>query len=245
LDWQSNVVRWIAALVVMLWSLPAFAQDPPTLPPTPTTKPAQPRAPREPIGIRGFVTFGNFRARAADTFDAVLGSNMGLIFGGGAHVLLPGGFYIEASASRFRRDGERVFIAGDQEIFPLGIPLQVTLTPLEITGGWRYRHCPRPVKGRVAACRPSVIPYVGGGFSSYRYEETSDFSMAEDDVDERFSGFHVLGGVEYRATPLLSVGGELAWSTIADAIGEGGVAAVFNETDLGGITIRLKVSIGR
>jgi hypothetical protein len=66
-----------------------------------------------------------------------------------------------------------------------------------------------------------------------------------DDVDERFSGFHLLGGVEYRAMPWLAVGGELAWSSIADALGEGGVSAAFNETDLGGLTMRLKVSIGR
>lgn len=232
-------------LALVLWPVSSFAQDPPPLPPkAPATRPAAQARPRETIGVRGFFTVGNFIARSADTFETVLGTNAGLIFGGGAHVLFPRGFYVEASASRFSREGERVFIGPDQEIFPLGIPLEVTLTPLEITGGWRYRHCPRP-KGRPVVCRPSVIPYVGGGFSSYRYQETSDQSIAEDDVDERFAGFHLLGGVEYRAMPWLAVGGELAWSSIADALGEGGVSAAFNETDLGGLTMRLKVSIGR
>lgn len=239
------MTRFLVALAVLLWPVWSFAQDPPALPPkAPAPKSATQTGPRETIGVRGFVTVGNFSARAADTFDAVLGSNAGLIVGGGAHVLLPRGFYVEASASRFTGEGERVFVGADQEIFPLGIPLEVTLTPLEITGGWRYRHCPRP-KGRPVVCRPSVIPYVGGGFSSYRYQETSDQSIAEDDVDERFAGFHLLGGVEYRAMTWVTVGGELAWSSIADALGEGGVSAAFNETDLGGISIRLKVSIGR
>lgn len=240
------MTRCVFALAIVLWPVLTFAQDPPTLPPkAPARQPATQARPRETIGVRGFVTVGNFSARSADTFEAVLGSNAGVIFGGGAHVLLPRGFYVEASASRFRREGERVFVGADQEIFPLGIPLEVTLTPLEITGGWRYRHCPRTAKRTTTMCRPAVIPYVGGGFSSYRYQETSDFSATEDDVDERFAGFHLLGGVEYRAMPWLAVGGELAWSSIADAIGEAGVSAAFNETDLGGMTLRLKISIGR
>jgi hypothetical protein len=238
----------VAALLLIVSSSATLAQGKPS-PPAPqkpaTPKPTTPASPRETIGVRGFATLGGFWARAADTFDAVLGSNAGFVFGGGAQVLFPRGFFVEASASRFRREGERVFIGPDQELFPLGIPLEVTLTPFEITGGWRYRHCPRTVKTRAVVCRPTVVPYGGGGFSSYRYQETSDFADDDDNVDERFGGFHLLGGVEYRATPWLAVGGELAWSSIPDAIGEGGVSAAFNETDLGGITMRVKISVGR
>jgi hypothetical protein len=224
---------------------PAFAQGKPA----PPTKPAPPRpaaaqAPADPIGIRGFVTFGNFSATARESFEAVLGSNSGPIFGGGAHVLLPRGIYVEVAASRFSRDGERVFVAGD-DIFPLGIPVEVTLTPLEFTGGWRYRHCPRTPKTRSLPCRPTIVPYVGGGLSSYRYQETSDFADEDENVDDRFNGFHILGGVEYLPVRWMAIGGEVAWSSIADAIGEGGVSAAFNEDNLGGTTIRLKISFGR
>jgi hypothetical protein len=130
-------------------------------------------------------------------------------------------------------------------VFRLGIPLEVTITPIEITGGWRYRRCPRTSKPRVGGCRPTIVPYGGGGYSSYRYQETSDFADADEDVDERFGGFHVVGGVEYLPLGWMAVGGEVAWSSIADALGEGGVSAAFDENNLGGTTIRLKISIGR
>lgn len=243
------MTRWWAlplALMVWLGAAPAFAQAKPAAPakPSPTQPPATRSSRGEGIGVRGFVTFGNFTARAAETFDAVLGANSGPVFGGGGQVLLPRGLYVELSAARFRRDGERVFIGPNQQIFPLGIPVEVTLTPLEITGGWRYRHCPRTPRTRTRICRPTVVPYVGGGLSSYRYQETSQFSDG-DDVDARFSGFHALGGVEYRALAWLAVGGEFAWSSIADALGDGGVAAVFEENNLGGTTLRVKISVGR
>lgn len=236
-------MRALVAVLLLLVPAVAGAQSKPT--PPSSRRPAAQTTAQEPIGIRGFVTFGSFRARSSDTFEAVLGSNVGPIVGGGAQVLLPYGLYVEVSASRFRRDGGRVFIGPNQEVFPLGIPLEVSLTPLEFTGGWRYRHCPRTLKGRASVCRPSVVPYVGGGFSSFRYQETSDFGDAEDDVNERFNGFHLVGGVEYRAMPWLSVGGELGWSSVPDALGGGGVSAAFNENDLGGAAIRLKINIGR
>jgi opacity protein-like surface antigen len=240
------MARIVIALMLVLWSTTVYAQRKPDPPRKPAPqRPTTPPGPQDTIGIRGFVTFGSFTARATDTFDTLFGSNAGLVFGGGGQVLFPGGWYVELSASRFRREGERVFVGANQEIFPLGIPLEVTLTPLELTGGWRYFHCPRPIKGPPRPCRPTVVPYLGGGFSSYRYQETSDFSGAGDDLDERFSGFHLLGGAEYRVTPFVAVGGELAWSTIADAIGEGGVSAAFDEDNLGGFTVRLKISIGR
>ena len=237
------MMRAVLAAILLLSSTIAYAQSKPAPPSTPRST-AQVSG-GDPIVVRGFLTFGGFSARATDTFDAVLGSNAGPIFGGGAQVLLPRGFYVEGSASRFRRDGERVFIGPNQEVFNLGIPLEVAITPLELTGGWRYRHCPRAIKARPGVCRPTVVPYVGGGFSSYRYQETSEFGDADDNVDERFSGFHLIGGVEYRAMQWLAVGGELAWSSIPDAIGAGGVSAAFNEDDIGGATFRLKISVGR
>jgi hypothetical protein len=239
-----SIRRTLTLLILILCSGTAYAQGTPSTP-TPTQKPIRAAAPREPIAVRGFGTLGNFIARSSDTFETVLGTNAGLVFGGGAQVVLPSGVYVEVSASRFHQTGERVFVGPNQEIFRLGIPLTVTITPLEITGGWRYRHCP-PTRGpRVAPCRPAVVPYVGAGLSSYRYQETSEFENNDEDVDERFAGYHVVGGIEYRAATWLAVGGEFGWSTVPDAIGDAGVSAAFNESDLGGMTLRLKVSVGR
>lgn len=199
------------------------------------TSPAYAQSNNNTIGVRGFVTFGSVTFSAEDSFDAVLGSPSGPIFGGGGQVLLPWGLFVQVAASRFSADGERAFIgpAPEREVFRLGIPLEVTVTPLEVSGGWRLRRWDR------------VVPYGGGGFSSYRYKETSDFAESGDDIDDRFSGFHVLGGVEYLALPWMAVGGEVAWSSIADALAQGGVSAAFNEDNLGGTTLRLKISFGR
>ena len=50
---------------------------------------------------------------------------------------------------------------------------------------------------------------------------------------------------EYRALPWLAIGGEVAWSSVPDALGAGGVSAVFGEDNLGGTTIRIKATFGR
>ena len=63
---------------------------------------------------------------------------------------------------------------------------------------------------------------------------------------EQFSCFHILGGAEVRLVRWLSLGGELQWATVPDAIGEdpNSVAREFNESDLGGTTVRFKVIVG-
>lgn len=185
------------------------------------------------IGVRGFVTFGSITLTAEDSFDAVLGRTSGPIVGGGGQVLLPWGIYVQVGAGQFKQDGERVFVGPNQQVFRLGIPLEITMTPVEVTGGWRFRRWRQ------------VVPYGGGGFTQLRYKETSEFADPGENVDERFNGFHLVGGVEYQPLRWLAIGGELAWSTVPDAIGAGGVSAIFNEDDLGGTTLRVKVAVGR
>jgi hypothetical protein len=203
---------------------------------------------------------GGIQFQAQDSFDAILESHGGLVYGGGGQVLLPWGLYAEVAVWRFTRDGERAFVGPGREVFPLNIPLQVTLTPIELTGGWRYRHCPQPARPPqrpgapktpqprttpARACAPKLIPYAGGGFSSYKYTETSDFGTSDEDVDERFNGFHLLGGAEYRLMRWVAVGGEVVWSFVPDALGAAGVSAAFNEDNLGGTAFRVKISVGR
>jgi len=137
-------------------------------------------------------------------------------------------------AWRFRQSGERVFIGPNDELFRLGIPVQVTITPVEVTAGYRFTRILR-----------RLVPYAGVGYSSYSYKETSEFNDAAENVNERFGGFHVQAGAEYQPFAWLAVGGEVSWSSIADALGEGGVSDAFGENNLGGTSVRLKISIGR
>ena len=186
------------------------------------------------VDIKGYGLVGGMSFAASESFDAVLDTSSGVIFGGGAEVGLPwGGLYFGVGAWRFSDEGERVFVSGS-EVFRLGIPVTIEVTPIEVTGGWRFK-----------SISPRLVPYVGAGWSSYAYKETSDFAEAGDNVDERFSGFHVLGGAEFKLSRWLGVGGELAWSTVPDALGAGGASRAFDETDLGGVSYRLKISVGR
>jgi hypothetical protein len=179
--------------------------------------------------------FGNINFTAAESFDAILGAPSGPIFGGGARVGLPwGGLFVDVGAWRFHAEGERAFIFQNEAI-GLGIPVDVTVTPIEISAGWQFR----------IRTLPKLIPYIAGGLTSMQYKETSDFSTPAEDVDESFGGYHLLGGAEYKITRWLGVAGEASWTTVPDAIGESGVSKAFNETDLGGTTLRFKITIGR
>lgn len=185
------------------------------------------------FAVRGFGEVGATVFTAAESFAAILSSRTGPVFGGGIEVVLPQRVFVGMRASHFRKTGERVFISNGER-FGLGIPTTVTLTPLQITGGYRFR----PVIG--------LTPYAGAGPGWYRYTETSELAAGDEDVNERFSGFHILGGAEVEVARRLSLGGELQWATVPDAIGKdaNSVAREFRESDLGGTTVRLKVVIG-
>jgi opacity protein-like surface antigen len=183
--------------------------------------------------IRGFGDVGVTAFTAEQSFSAILGSRSGAVFGGGVEVVLPQRVFVSLRASRFSKTGERVFIS-DGERFGLGIPTTIALTPVQITGGYRF-----PGLGR-------LTPYAGAGPGWYGYSETSEFAGEDEDVDERFAGFHVLGGAEVQLARWLSLGGELQWATVPDAIGSdpNSVAREFSETNLGGTTVRVRFVVG-
>jgi opacity protein-like surface antigen len=187
------------------------------------------------IGFRGFGDVGGTRFAAAQSFDAVLGTHSGFLFGGGVETVLPSGIFVNLRASRFQKDGTRVLVLNDQ-VFDLGIATRVRVTPIQVTGGYRFR-----------VGRRQVVPYLGGGVGWFRYSETSDFADSGEDVAETFTGYHVLGGGEWRMSRNVGIAGEAEWSVVPDALGQNpsSVSAAFDETDLGGVTFRVKVVVGR
>lgn len=186
-------------------------------------------------GIEGYATFGNITFAAAESFETITGSSSGWLVGGGVRIGLGlGGLFFDVGAWRFRTEGERVFIY-DDEVFPLGIPVDIAVTPLEISGGWKFR----------LRRLPKFVPYVAAGFTSLQYQETSDAAMTGENADASYSGYHLIGGAEYKVRRWLGVGGEASWTTVPDAIGDSGVANRFSDSDLGGTTLRLKVTIGQ
>jgi hypothetical protein len=197
------------------------------------------------FSIRGVAEVGVRTFTASDSFKAILGTASGPIFGGGVEATLPHHLFVSLRASRFRKTGERVFLFEGQQ-FDLGIPTTITITPVELSGGYRFERR-RPARGRVPARAVRLIPYVGGGVGWHRYEETSEFATDAENVSERNIGYQLLGGAEYRLNRWLGVAGEAGWATVPDALGQdpNGVSAAFKETDLGGGSFRVKVVIGR
>lgn len=198
--------------------------------------PAQP-APRSQLSVRGFGDIGLTRFAAADTFKATLGSSTGAFFGGGVEVVLPQQFFVNVRLARFQKTGERVFVE-DDEVFPLGIEMKIGITPVEVSGGYRFR----PRGGN-----RNVIPFVGGGVGWHRYSEKSDFAQVGEDVNETFTGYHALGGVEFRMSRWLGIAGEAQWTTISDALGSeiSGASEAYGESNLGGLGFRVRFVVGR
>ena len=186
------------------------------------------------VSLRGFGDVGWTTFAAEQSFTAVLGSDTGRVFGGGVDVVLARRVFVTLRASRFRGVGQRVFLFDGMQ-FDLGIPTTITITPLELTTGYRFDRGWR------------LVPYGGAGISRNRYEETSAFSEASENVNARFSGYHVLGGAEVRLSRWLGAAAEAQWATVPDAFGDdpNSVSREFDESNLGGMTYRLKVVVGR
>jgi opacity protein-like surface antigen len=199
-------------------------------------RPPARRPPPEPaVRVRAVVEGGARTFTASQSFDAVLGSHAGVIFGAGAEALFGRNLFVSFGVSRFQKDGERVVIANG-EAFPIGIDTTISIVPIEVSAGWRF-----------TSPRRTVIPYLGGGVGWHRYKETSEFAAADEDAQFTKVGFQLLGGAEWRAWRWLGVAGEAAWMSVPNAF-EGGptsAAAAFGEDDLGGAVFRVRVVIGR
>jgi hypothetical protein len=199
-----------------------------------TTRPLPLAADPPAFSVRLFADAGLDRFAAARSFNAIFGQDSGPVFGGGAEVVLYSNWFVRGAAWRFREKGERA-VRLNNETFRLGIPLAVTITPVELSAGYRL-----PIGGRKL-----LIAYVGGGVSSHGYKETSGFAQNDENINERFTGYQLLGGVEYRLHRYVGVAGELQYTTVPDALGAGGLSAEFNEDDLGGLIMRIRVLFGR
>lgn len=170
---------------------------------------------------------------AKESFDAVTGSSSLSGAGGGVEVhRVWRGVFVRAAASQMKANGERVFVH-DGTVFPLGIPMDITIMPIEVGAGWRFK----PVGGR-------LTPYVGGGALWVKYEETSEGDTASERVSETYPGAVVFGGIDVAVWRFVSAGAEVAWRT-ATVKDPGGALAAFGEKNLGGVSVRVLVSVGR
>ena len=182
------------------------------------------------IGVEGgYSDMTNAPKSAKAIFDGTTG---GGTIGGFVHLGLGQSFFLEAHGRRFQRTGERVFVADSSgEVFRLGHPLTIRLVPVYGALGYRF--------GQGSHFAPYVT--IGAGATSYR--ETSDVAgLIETQSATKFSGHGALG-VDYLAGPL-RLGVEVGYSTVPNTIGEAGVSKVYNEKDVGGLTVLARLAFG-
>ena len=91
----------------------------------------------------------------------------------------------------------------------------------------------------------AVIQPLGAGWGSYQYREESEFSEADENVTVRKSGALAVGGIEYRAHRWVGVSADVQYTTIKGVLGKGGLSQELKEDDLGGISARFRIIIGR
>jgi len=210
----------LALVVFAALSAPAAAQT--------YTPPASTGAPG---GFRVFGLFDGSQMAASESFKAAFGSAQTNGYGVGAEVDVWKHVFLRIAATSSTRDGSRVFVDGG-EVFDLHIPLSVKMTPIEAGGGWRT------TAGRLA-------PYLGGAFISLAYEEVSDLGGASESSSfhERYTGGAVFGGVDVAIVKWLFVGGEAQYRHVPVPDVNGTLMHEFDETNLGGFTVRARVGV--
>lgn len=183
--------------------------------------------------IRGFGQAGGTFFTAKNSFETIVGTAMGAVYGVGGQVVFPSGAFVQGSGERFVKTGSRVVVSGTQ-IFTLAIPDTVTVTPIQFTAGYRDRSY------------GGAFPYLGVGLGWQTLQEESP-SLTEDQQRTRHGhvGYHILGGAEFPFSPWLSVAGEVQWTSVPNVLGDTGVSALFEEDDFGGTAFRFKVIVGR
>jgi hypothetical protein len=169
---------------------------------------------------------------AKESFEAVTGKTSVQGFGGGAEVQkIWKGVFARLAITRSVTTGERVFVFNN-EVIPLGIPLEITMQPLELAAGWRFK----PLTSR------RIVPYIGVGAAFLKYKETSDADATGEGIDESYKGVALFGGIDVPVWRFVSVGGEVGWRQ-SNVPKPAGAMDAFGEKDLGGVTMRLMLSI--
>ena len=213
----------LVLLVSVGLAAPAAAQTRPVSSPSDATPP---------ISLRPFFLAAGQNLTAKESFKAVFGQSFEPFWGGGLELAFRNGIFVDVTASRFTKTGQRAF-RFDGQNFGLGIPLTVTETPFEVTGGFRFRVFPR------------FIPYAEAGVGSYSYKETSQFSVSGEDVDTRHAGYLGVVGAEVRLHRWIGVSVDATYTHVPGILGAGGISKEANENDLGGVAARFRVIVGR
>ncbi len=183
---------------------------------------------RAQIGVDGEAGYRTLAASNSAT--AVFGSSSGLTLGGSLQYAFGKGLFVRAGLRSFSKKGERVFLADATSTpFPLGFPLEASITSIDILAGWRFK---------LGGKKPSrFAPYAAVGLELASYREESTVAGLVETSDASKAGFQMVGGLEYRVHGGLSVAAEVGYSLVPSALGVGGVSKIYGEDDIGGFRV--------
>lgn len=174
--------------------------------------------------LRAGLRLGLFdMVNSADSYDAVYGDPLPLA-GGQVEWLLRPRLLLGASLAYGEVEGERV-LPTDPPI-PTGIETSLTYIPVHATVSWRIDRPAPPGAGA------DWSAWLGGGPSVLSWEDDAGFTSA----DGTEIGGHLAASLR-RGGARWIFGGELLWSSFPDAIGGAGVSELFDEDDLGGVSL--------
>lgn len=196
-----------------------------------SNRPASTRAAARPAW-RVFGEAGYGRFTATQTFDAVLGSPGGPWFGGGVLNQRASGLFLQAGVEHFGATGERVFV-NNGTVYPLGLTDTVSITPIMGVAGIRRTYG-----------RRGMAVYVGGGAGVYLLRETSEFSEASDDVKQTDAAYRGIVGLEWPVARSFAAAVEFTYTAVPNSL-TGGAADAFDEHDLGGAQVHVKLLFGK
>ncbi len=189
------------------------------------------------IGVQGVAIAGVNWMSPSKSLKASGLSTKPLEIGGGVQVInIWRDLFAQVNVSRLSTDGERTFVDEDGTSFPLGIPLSVTATFIDVSAGWKViqlRETGRP-----------LLSYFGGGVGRVRYEERSPFALPGDDVETTATSYHIVGGVEVKVLRWLGIAGEIRYRWVPNLLGEGGTSAALDDNNFGGLHAGAGVTLG-
>lgn len=161
---------------------------------------------------------------ASDSYDAVFDGDAMTQLGVQLELQIRRNFLIGLVYETGEVDGNRV-LPTDPPL-PTAVEETLTLSPLHLTLGW------------VFAPESQIHGFVGVGPTLLDWEDES----GADSESGSDTGYHGVAGLRW-STPShrFTVGGELRYSSVPDAVGEAGITRVFDEDDLGGTTIGLSL----
>jgi hypothetical protein len=195
-------------------------------------KPKPKKAPKPPIGLRLFGAVEWQQMAATSTFEAQTGSAAVVGYGGGGEVLnILSKIFLRVDYTSGSVDGTRGFVV-DGDFISNGIPLKLGVKNLEVAAGWRSY----PKK------HPRIGWYVAAGLDQATNSQESPDPDAGDNDSKSGTGFVALVGFDFalqkKSKNPLFVGVEGAFRSIGGVLGESGVSEGFNESDLGGYSVR-------